>query len=330
MAWQTPKTNWRTPDGVSYADFNRIEGNIALLRYGNNVLIEDTEGHFTAGNVEDALHELYTNTTDGKTAIAQAITDMGQTASGNDSYTTLATKIRNISDDANAAVGDVLSGKTFYQGGAKRTGTMANRGTYNITPGTTNKTIPAGYHNGSGVVYGDADLVASNIKRGVTIFGVAGSLTPLEGIGQIMWRACSGLSFVIGYRMRSSSTDRPIICYQSSMIYIPTYCSTDEDENAVVTDSPVDLTNVSKIRADLVCSLGSNPSASEHYMIVSTSKTGRYTTYNARVSVSTDTRQWFELDVSSLSGSYYLRFHVYKNSYGSFPSLRVYEIQFMY
>jgi len=28
MAWQTPKTDWTSADGVTDADFNRIEGNI--------------------------------------------------------------------------------------------------------------------------------------------------------------------------------------------------------------------------------------------------------------------------------------------------------------
>lgn len=46
------------------------------------------------------------------------------------------------------------------------------------TPGTSNQTIPAGtYLTGSQTISGDADLVASNIKSGVSIFGVSGSLT---------------------------------------------------------------------------------------------------------------------------------------------------------
>lgn len=47
-----------------------------------------------------------------------------------------------------------------------------------ITPTTSNQTIAAGtYLTGVQTIAGDADLVASNIKSGVTIFGVAGSLT---------------------------------------------------------------------------------------------------------------------------------------------------------
>lgn len=72
---------------------------------------------------------------------------------------------------------DVIAGKTFSSStGIGATGTMPNNGAVSITPGTAAQTIPAGYHNGSGSVAGDADLVASNIKIGVNLFGVIGTL----------------------------------------------------------------------------------------------------------------------------------------------------------
>lgn len=47
-----------------------------------------------------------------------------------------------------------------------------------ITPGTSAQTIAAGtYLTGVQTIAGDADLKASNIKSGVTIFNVAGTLT---------------------------------------------------------------------------------------------------------------------------------------------------------
>lgn len=82
----------------------------------------------------------------------------------------------------NAQPSDVLSGKTFTNDSGEQTGTMPNRGAYNITPGTSNVTIPAGYHNGSGVVYGDSDLISANIKQGVNIFGVSGTLKPAPNL----------------------------------------------------------------------------------------------------------------------------------------------------
>ena len=47
-----------------------------------------------------------------------------------------------------------------------------------ITPCTSNQTIAAGtYLTGAQTISGDANLVAANIKSGVSIFGVAGGLT---------------------------------------------------------------------------------------------------------------------------------------------------------
>lgn len=53
-----------------------------------------------------------------------------------------------------------------------------------ITPGTTAKTIASGrYLTGTQTIKGDANLVAENIKSGVSIFGVAGSLEAGSGGG---------------------------------------------------------------------------------------------------------------------------------------------------
>lgn len=62
-----------------------------------------------------------------------------------------------VSLSGNAGAGQVLSGYTFYSNNynSKQTGTMANKGAVSTTvyPGGS-YTIPAGYHNGSGKVYG--------------------------------------------------------------------------------------------------------------------------------------------------------------------------------
>ena len=81
--------------------------------------------------------------------------------------------------DANAAAGNILSGKTAYVNGAKVTGTIPSKGAATYTPGTTNQTIASGnYLSGTQTIKGDANLVAGNIKKGVSIFGVSGSYAP--------------------------------------------------------------------------------------------------------------------------------------------------------
>jgi len=54
----------------------------------------------------------------------------------------------------------------------------ANQGKKIITPGTSNITIPKGFHNGQGYVKGDANLKSQNIIKGKSIFGIAGSAKP--------------------------------------------------------------------------------------------------------------------------------------------------------
>jgi Protein of unknown function (DUF1566) len=77
---------------------------------------------------------------------------------------------------ANATSSQVLASNTFFSAtGGIKTGTMTNVGVQTITPTTSNTVITAGYHNGSGYCAGDANLAATNIKSGVSIFGTAGS-----------------------------------------------------------------------------------------------------------------------------------------------------------
>ena len=66
----------------------------------------------------------------------------------------------------------ILTG-TSYLGIA---GSMLNIGQQIITPSATQQTISEGYHNGTGYVVGDADLIAGNIKSGINLFDVVGSL----------------------------------------------------------------------------------------------------------------------------------------------------------
>ena len=83
--------------------------------------------------------------------------------------------------DATATASDILSGKTAYVNGSKVTGSISSKAAATYTPGTEDQTIVSGqYLSGVQTIKGDANLVAGNIKSGVSIFGVAGSF---EGSG---------------------------------------------------------------------------------------------------------------------------------------------------
>src|SRR5690625_2486081 len=76
----------------------------------------------------DRIVQAEQNVEDGKGAIADAIVDMNQNANVTMTHSQLAALIRAISTDANAALNDVLNGRTFYQGGQRRTGTLSLAG----------------------------------------------------------------------------------------------------------------------------------------------------------------------------------------------------------
>lgn len=89
--------------------------------------------------------------------------------------------------DATAVAAEILNGKTAYKAGAKIIGTMPNNGAKNLIVSdlTTSVKIPLGYHDGSGTVSVDnaesAKIIPGNIRDGITILGVTGTMSGTEG-----------------------------------------------------------------------------------------------------------------------------------------------------
>ena len=90
--------------------------------------------------------------------------------------------------DANAVAAELLKEKTAYVNGVKVTGTMPNNGakTLDITNKSTPVTIPTGFHDGSGKAQIAADeqakLIPTNIRKGITVLGVTGTMSGSEGM----------------------------------------------------------------------------------------------------------------------------------------------------
>lgn len=86
--------------------------------------------------------------------------------------------------DADATAGNVLTAKTAYAKGSKVTGTMPNKAGDNacssssVSSTTLKLVAPEGYYDGSDdtVTVTDADFVAANIKTGVNVLGITGTL----------------------------------------------------------------------------------------------------------------------------------------------------------
>ena len=134
--------------------------------YGGNTLIDLTADTVTADKVlKDYTFHLAS----------------GVTASGTCTFDS------NTTNDT-AQVAEVLTGKTFHARGSALEGTMPNRGavTGTITSVSTPYTIQNGYHDGSGTVSLDAssasNLIATNIREGIVILGVEGTMSGTEQV----------------------------------------------------------------------------------------------------------------------------------------------------
>lgn len=140
--------------------------NISKVVYGSKVLIDLTSDTVTA----DKLLASYTAHDKSGTKITGSCTFDADTG------------------DATAAVGEILQGKTAYVNGSKLTGTMSNNGGVEgtISDADTPYSIPSGYHDGSGTVEiaptEKAKLTPQNIRQGITILGVEGTMSSTEGL----------------------------------------------------------------------------------------------------------------------------------------------------
>ncbi len=153
------------------------------------------------------IDELKNYVGNGKRNVAGAITAKGVTTATDASFAALVDNIDKIvtlmqgTQDATAGAGQVLSGYTAYARGSKITGSVPSQGAQTITPGTSAKYVEAGrYLSGRQTIQGDGNLTATNIKKGVSIFGVAGSH---EGSGYSITYNDSGgrMNYVINQKV---------------------------------------------------------------------------------------------------------------------------------
>ena len=110
-------------------------------------------------------------------------------------------------NDANATSADILSGKTAYARGSKITGNISTySGDRSISAPTISgnnlitPTISNGYYNNARLAFPKGNLSPENIKKGVNIFGVTGSMDSGRVLGALwanFWNSGGGKDTVV-------------------------------------------------------------------------------------------------------------------------------------
>ena len=142
------------------------------------------DGEKITGNIESKEATTYTPGTSNQTISSGQYLSGNQTIKGDSNL--VANNIKKgvsifgvngtFTSDATAVSSNILSGKTVYVNGSKVTGNISSKAAATYTPGTSNQTISSGqYLGGNQTIKGDSNLIASNIKKGVSIFGVTGT-----------------------------------------------------------------------------------------------------------------------------------------------------------
>lgn len=155
---------------TAYANGTKYTGSIATKTQSDLSASGDTvtvPAGYYASNASKAV------TSGSATAPA---TISGTSASVSTGTNTL-TLSKTISVTPTVSAGYVSSG-TAGNSSVSLKASVTTKAAATITPGTSNQTIASGtYLTGAQTISGDANLVASNIKAGTSIFGVSGSLT---------------------------------------------------------------------------------------------------------------------------------------------------------
>lgn len=204
----------------------------------------------------------------------------------------------------------ILNGYKAYSDGMIYTGTMPTKSAQTYTPGTTNQTIASGrYLSGAQTILGDADLIASNIKNGKNIFGVTGSVVEKSEYSGINYDVAANINVPpLIDQINRVHTDgiQPIADVSIGRLRV----SYSGDDVCFVTNIAIDLTSISTISSYAYS--GSRGSWIHPMTIVASPvKSATRNTYTARAEIGTEDNgiYFLNLDVSSLTGNYYIRVH---------------------
>lgn len=149
--------HYTSTDGIHYT--NNLRGQLYKVRhldlnyYGKNTLgvVQNYDGY---ANYFFAMDVVQNNTFEGV-------------------YEYIDFYWESVETQLDASSEHIVEGKTAYSDGIIE-GSLKDNGTLNYVPSNEEQTIPEGYTSG-GIVQGDNNLVAENIRAGVSVFGVTGT-----------------------------------------------------------------------------------------------------------------------------------------------------------
>ena len=259
MTWESPKTNWKAGDVPTKDDFNRIENNVHILgqldRTSNYGVVSGTNAkRITLSPAPERYIEgmtiAFKNNTPNTGSVTINVNGLGaksikksngnNLSSGNlkkDSIYTIRYNGTNFilqgeGGEGTAQPNQVLEGETFTNDEDVQIGTMPNVGKAGSILTKQNETyyIPRGYHNGEGIVKAQfANLTAGNIRKGINIGGVIGTITPKT----VVSRSYSGTVYddsPDNYTFSYSNYDVVIVVISGYIVYCsePDISVTDE------------------------------------------------------------------------------------------------------
>lgn len=199
----------------------------SLTEQGIVMLSKSTTGNRdNVAATESAVAAAFQYGVERKAEVVAALNSIGVAATTSETWAQLIPKISGvIRATGNATAADLLTGKTASNVSGPITGTMANRGavSQNITTQNGSYTVPAGYHNGLGVIRAVfSNLIAANIREGINIGGVVGNFaegpkyatglatTGTQGVDFISLILASGSTSAAPYVTVSGLTFKPV------------------------------------------------------------------------------------------------------------------------
>lgn len=216
----TQNGTYTAPAGTAYSPVNvEVSGGGSPTISPLSVTPSTSEQTFNSSSVDGYKPVVVSAMPSGSVTAPSSIS--GTSASVSTGTNTL-TLTKSVSVTPNVTTVGYISSGTAGNSSVSLTASVTTKAAATITPGTSDQTIASGtYLTGTQTISGDADLVAGNIKKDVSIFGVTGTYEGSGGGG--------ATNFVSGSFTTNSSSGAQSISIPYTGTGYPIYCCVEVD-----------------------------------------------------------------------------------------------------